>query len=491
LHERIGSASRSGDALEPRLKRDLDVTVIRFILIGLICATPAMLLADGPIIHGLVAASTAVAVLSLAWMIRPGEADFLLSILRPIAVIAAIPAIWIVVQILPLPAIGLAHPIWGSAAAALGHPLSRSISIDTGASLLALARYLSTFAIFVVSMAVAIDRQRANWILFALMFATASIALIVISHDWLGLNFLLYGAGSPGKAEAIDCAALGVIISATVVLRAFELQQTGETNRDYAAAAPWQSLVPSVIGLAICLAALAMTMMISATLAAAFGVATMMAVAAIRYFNLGSWGVSGIVAVAAVVGIALIASHPQIQTNDLTLAFATQAATPLASITQHILADNPWTGLGAGNFAAIAPVYRGIDDNSVYIVGSTAAATTVIELGRWMLLGIVGAVIIAIIALLRGALRRGRDWFYAACGASCLITLLALAFSNAGLFGTAISIIAAAAFGLAFAQSKSRTAPQPIPLAVQEWSSIAARTSATNVDGNTDLFWNN
>jgi hypothetical protein len=490
LHERIGSAFRSGDALEPCLKRDFDVSVIRLILIGLICTTPAMLLADGPIIHGLVAASTAVAVFALAWMIRPGEADFLLSVLRPIAIIAAIPAIWIIIQILPLPAIGLAHPIWGSAAAALGHPLSGSISIDTGASLLALARYLSTFAIFVVSMAVAIDRQRANWILFALTFATASIALIVISHDWLGLNFLLYGAGSPGRAEAIDCAALGVIISATVVLRAFELQQTGKTNRDQTAAAPWQSLVPSIIGLAICLTALAMTMMIGATLAAAFGIATMMAVAAIRYYNLGSWGVSGIVAVAAVVAIALIASQPQTQTKDLTLTFATQAATPLASITQHILADNPWTGLGAGNFTAIAPVYRGVDDNAAYMVGSTAAATTVIELGRSMLWGIVGVVIIAIIALLRGALRRGRDWFYAACGASCLITLLALAFSNAGLFGTAISIIAAAVFGLAFAQSKSRTVPQPIPLAVQEWSSIAARTSATTVDENTDFSRN-
>ena len=467
--------------------------VIRLILIGLICATPAMLLADGPIIHGLVAASMAVAVLSLAWMIRPGEADFLLSVLRPIAVIAAIPAIWMVVQILPLPAIGLAHPIWGSAAAALGHPLSGSITIDTGASLLALARYLSTFAIFVVSLAVAIDRQRANWILLALMFATALIALIVMSHDLLGLNFLLYGAGSPGRAEAIDCTALGVIISVTVILREFEPEQTGKTNRDHATAAPWQSVVPCVIGLAICLAALAMTMMIGATVAAAFGVATMLAVAAIRYFNLGSWGVSGIAAVAVVAAIALIASQPQpqIQTKDLTLAFATQAATPLASITQHILADNPWTGFGAGNFAAIAPVYRVVDDNSVYVVGSTAAATTVIELGRSMLWGIVGVVIIAIIALLRGALRRGRDWFYAACGASCLITLLALVFSNPGLFGTAISIIAAAVLGLAFAQSKSRTVPQPIPLAVQEWSSIAARTRATTVDGNTDLFWNN
>ena len=201
-----------------------------------------------------------------------------------------------------------------------------------------------------------------------------------------------------------------------------------------------------------CLSALAMNMMIGAMVATAFGVAVIMAVAAIRYFNLGSWGISGLAACAAVVGIALFAS--QIQTKDVTL-----ASTPLASITQHILADNPWTGLGAGTFAAITPVYRGVNDDSIYITGSTATATAAIELGRSMLWGILGAAFIAIVVLLRGALRRGRDWFYAACGASCLITLLTLAFSNAGLFGTAISIIAAAAFGLAFAQSEKSYCP--------------------------------
>jgi hypothetical protein len=43
-------------------------------------------------------------------------------------------------------------------------------------------------------------------------------------------------------------------------------------------------------------------------------------------------------------------------------------------------------------------------------------------------------------------------------GGSCLITLLLLSFNNAGLFGTASSLIAAAVIGLAIAQSKSRTA---------------------------------
>jgi len=42
-------------------------------------------------------------------------------------------------------------------------------------------------------------------------------------------------------------------------------------------------------------------------------------------------------------------------------------------------------------------------------------------------------------------------------GGSCLITLLLLSFNNAGLFGTATSLFAAAAIGLAIAQSESRT----------------------------------
>jgi len=64
----------------------------------------------------------------------------------------------------------------------------------------------------------------------------------------------------------------------------------------------------------------------------------------------------------------------------------------------------------------------------------------------------------SIFFLLRTSLRRGRDSFYPAMGGSCLITLLLLSFNNAGLFGTASSLIAAAVIGLAIAQSKSRTA---------------------------------
>jgi hypothetical protein len=74
-----------------------------------------------------------------------------------------------------------------------------------------------------------------------------------------------------------------------------------------------------------------------------------------------------------------------------------------------------------------------------------------------MLLLIAMATAVAIIALLRASLQRGRDSFYPAMGGSCLVTLLLLAFVNAGLLATPVSLIAAATLGLAVVQSKSRT----------------------------------
>jgi hypothetical protein len=67
------------------------------------------------------------------------------------------------------------------------------------------------------------------------------------------------------------------------------------------------------------------------------------------------------------------------------------------------------------------------------------------------------AVLFAILALFQGALRRGRDSFYPAAGAACLITIFTLSFGDAGLFGTTPSILISTVAGLAFAQTRSRS----------------------------------
>src|SRR5450631_1976015 len=159
-------------------------------LVLLIVTTPVILIFDGPIIHGLVTATAAVSLAIVALRIRPGEAGFLSTVIRPMAIIAAIPALWMLVQVLPLKTVGLANPIWESAAAALGRPLAGSISIDPGATLISLARYLSAAAIAFVAAAVAIDRRRAEWVLFALTAATTLIALMVLAAGFGGFTFL-------------------------------------------------------------------------------------------------------------------------------------------------------------------------------------------------------------------------------------------------------------------------------------------------------------
>ena len=125
------------------------------ILVLLIFASPLTIIFDGPIIQGLVAAVAAVPVAIVALRIRPGEAVFLSTVIQPVAVVATVPAIWMLIQVMPLQSVGFAHPIWKSAAAALGKPLAGSISIDTGTTLSRCVRYLSTIAIVFVAAAVA------------------------------------------------------------------------------------------------------------------------------------------------------------------------------------------------------------------------------------------------------------------------------------------------------------------------------------------------
>jgi hypothetical protein len=68
------------------------------------------------------------------------------------------------------------------------------------------------------------------------------------------------------------------------------------------------------------------------------------------------------------------------------------------------------------------------------------------------------AAVAGIVVLHRASLQRGRDSFYPAMAGAALTTLLLSAFTNAGLLGNATGLIAAAAVGLGFTQSKSRTA---------------------------------
>jgi hypothetical protein len=421
----------------------------------LIITTPAIIIFDGPMIHGLVIAAAAASVATVALRIRPGETYFLSSVVRLPAIFTLVPALWILVQVLPLKNVGLANPIWDSTAAALGRPLGGSISIDPGATLVSLARYLSVAAIALVAAVVAVDRYRIKWILFSLVTSTTLIAAMVLTNGSGYFTFLNNGARGAAVDGATDCAGLGVILAATAVLHTLERGQANGTVQGRSAIR-LLTFMACLVAVAICSLAVIVDATGQTYFAIACGVATLVVAIIIRRFRLGPWGYSAIVATALVVATAVVALQSDKQTTDLTLRFAARAPAPLIAVAQRVLAETRWTGTGAGTFAAVLPIYRDIDELTAGPVAPTAAAAIAVEMGRPFLWAILIATIGLVVMLLRGSARRGRDSLYSVAGASCVVTFALLGFGNAGLFSTPALIVAATTVGIAIAQSKSR-----------------------------------
>ena len=428
----------------------------QIIAVLLIVTTPAILVIDGPIIHGLVGLATAISVALVAVRIRPGEADFLSSVIRPMAVVAAIPALWMLIQVLPLKTFGLANPVWESAASALGRPLAGCISIDPGMTLISLAKYLWSTGIAFVAVAIAIDRHRAEWIFLVLTAATTLIAVMVLVANLTDFALLRNSANVAGDA-ATNCAALGVILAASAAFGAFERDKRRETDQSGSAIWSGRTFLACLVALVVCSTAVFMGAA-SLTHFAVFGGVLMLAITfGMRNLSMGPWGFSAIVSVVSVVAIAAIAFRLGNQTEGLTLAFASHATASLISVTHHALTETSWTGTGAGTFAAVLPIYRDINEMSAGQFAPTDAAAIAVEMGRPFLWGILAAAAALVITLLRGALQRGRDSFYPAAGASCMFAATILAFGNAAMFSTPLLIVVASTVGVAIAQSKSRS----------------------------------
>jgi hypothetical protein len=424
----------------------------------IICGAPITLLIEGLVMHGLLAAASSVGIVAVVASMRQGEADFLLTLVRPVSGIAIIPILWMLFQMLPLKAIGLAHPIWQSAEQALGHSVGSSISIDPGATLIALGQYLCMVAIGILSAAVAVDRERAEWVLFALVIATALIAIVVIVHDALGLALLDSDAEVGGRAQAKACVALGIIFSCAAMIRTFERYETAQFHPDRSPTSLKQTFIACAIALALCAVALLLNVTANMLFVVTYGLGTLIAVVAIRRLGLRLWGCLALATSAGLVAIVTMATRLATRTMDLTLAFASNQSEVLIAVTRRILADAPWTGIGAGALSSILPVYRNAEDAEAAVAAPTTAVKIAIELGRPMLWGIVIVVVAGILLLLRGALNRGRDSFYAAAGAGSLVFVLLWAFCDIGILGTPVGICIASLVGLAIAQCKSRSA---------------------------------
>jgi hypothetical protein len=421
-----------------------------------VLGSPLFLIFDGPIVYGAVAAITAVLVAIVGLRIRPGEAGFLSSLILSVAIVAAIPALVIGIQLIPLSGTGLANPIWKSAAAALSRPTLGSITVDPGATLITLLRYISVVALAFVAAAVAIDRNRAYWLLCALTTASTFVALMVLATSPGGLKLLNTGDSATLTAAASDHAGLGVIFAIAAALSTRDRANTPSSNQEKSQSSRFL-FVMCWLAIVVCSLAVFTSATTGVYFALACGVATLIVATVMRRFRFDVWGYLAIISIAVIIGVAVLALRPNERMVDLTVAFANSPQAPMVVLTQRILAETSWLGTGAGTFAAILPIYRDIGELTAGNTAPTAAAAIAIEMGRpFLWISVVGGIALAMM-LLRSSASRGRDSFYSAAGASCVIAVTILLFNNDGVLGTSILMIVAVAIGIALAQSKSRS----------------------------------
>jgi hypothetical protein len=427
------------------------VSNVRLIVVLLVCVSPAVLLWDGLIAQGLIAAVIAAGLVITARTLRPGEAEFLLSIVRPAAAVAAVPVLWILFQALPFGL--LANPIWTSAKLALGRSMVGAISVDPAASVIGLGQYLSLGAAAFLSAAVAVDRVRAEWLLFALAGSSAVFALILMTHS---LFSALIEFSAFTDAQATDCAAMGAVITGAACMRSLERYESRHGRSHGSAPILLWTLGACGAVLLLCAAAVVLEEGPGVLFASACGLITIAWIIVVRRFRLGAWGVVPFAVGVIAVAILISATHPVERGQSVLLSFAPSSAP--GALNDRMLKDAPLVGTGAGTFTALVPIYRAIDDPPGSSQAATTAATVAIELGRPMFWLFVVAIAICTLIFLKAALQRGRDAFYPAMGGGCLVTLLLLMFMNAGFLGNAAGLITAIMLGLSLAQSKSRTA---------------------------------
>lgn len=427
-------------------------SLLLFILLAL---TPFVAFLDGPIIHGLVAVIVAVDVALFAGALRPGEADHLARLFRPASVLLALPAAWIALQAVPLPFFRWSHPAWISAKAAIDGPIFNSISLDPGRTLVVIGCYLSFAGTVFASAACALDRRRAERMLFVLI-ALSSVTSAALFATELS-NYVWPGdpSGPDARASMLAISGLGTIFSAAAALCVFERYETRRFDGI--------SFRPFVLAFAGCIGAMTVNLVALVlgghapiTFATAFGFATLCLIVVFRRFPVGYWGMAAMTAIAILTASVIALSHATGRL-DLTLQFSSTNAS-IASMTERIMADTRWAGSGAGTFTRLVPIYSDPGDSAQSAAAPTTAAQIAIELGRPALALAAVMMIVVTAQLLRGALQRGRDSFYSAAGAGCAVLLTVEAFVDASALSTAVAVITAAILGLGTAQSASRAA---------------------------------
>lgn len=417
------------------------------LLLACIVLASGLAIHDGPAARSFIEVMAALALAFAGLSARAHDVNLAARSTHTLKAAAAIPAIWMMIQILPTP-VG-AHSIWAYANEALGRQSWGHISIDPGRTILALTLYLACIALLVVAIFVARDRRRAELILSALTAITA-IATLGLLLAKLGL----IATASDTNGVLVGLSTLGILLSLANIVRVLERNRSEFADPEAPASSIQTTLIASVVALLVNIGGLGVAATPNSALVAIFGIVAFGSLQIIRRARLANWAVGMLVAT-MIIAAALVTLWRFDATGAVSplLNFASALSPEAISITQRLLFDARWVGTGAGTFAAAVPIYQ--DLGSSLTAPPSTIALLAIELGMPMAFLVIAIAVWLTVTLYRGALRRGRDAFYPAVAAAGTIVLLGGSFCDASLTNSGVAIIASTMIGLGLTQSVS------------------------------------
>ena len=431
--------------------------LVKFLMLALLVSlATAFAMPDIPQARAICSALLAMAVLATAVFASSSTIACLVRRLSLfLLVILVVPAICMALQLAPIPIRGVGNPIWATASAALNVSLAERLTVDTGATVRAFQHYGTAVALALIATVVALDRQCAWQLLTMLASGAAIVSTYFLIQQAIGADGLSLGNTPVLVVTGAVPALLGLVLSAAMMARAFEERR--QVKR--VSLRPATTLSLAVSATLLCLSAVLVTGDgTGIAVAALLGVGSVFAVFLVQNWFCGIWGMASVLATAAILYLAAFTLLPVRQNSDLAIALS---AHQLAA-TERMLQDTDQAGSGAGTYVALLPIHRDIGA-ALSRERPTAAAAIAIEMGHAFLYGLLIVAVLSAAALLRFSLRRRRDYLYAAIGSGAAAALTMLAFVEDGILEFGPSLLTAAVFGLAIAQSQRDTGTATLP----------------------------
>jgi hypothetical protein len=426
------------------------------LLVISIAVVPALVFLDGRVANSVTAALAAAAFAFVGISARAADVSDAAQVTRYLKLAAAVPAIWMVLQVLPTSFPGMSHSIWITANEALNRPSWGHISVDIGRTIEALITYLANASLIVVSIFVTKERQRAERILLVLTAVTMLTTIALLIAKWGGP----IATATPNELNEILSAisSQGIILSLTTGTLAVDRYESKLAVPTRPTQNIQMAFALSGTGLLVCIAGLATSATLNIGLTVAFGVLTFGSVQGIRRAGLAGWATGMFVATMIIAAAMIILwRYDSLRAISPFLQFATSASADAILTAQRILSDTGWLGTGAATYASMVSIYG----SSVTSAPSSVSAFA-IELGWPVTLLTIAAAMGSVVVLYRGAIIRRRDSFFPAAAAASAIISLGQAFCDTSLLHSCIYVIGDAVIGLGLAQSVSRgNSPQP------------------------------